>query len=394
MAVYHSTKALLEGLVALAASCSSKLELKTLNTTNDGWPLRSASIGSGPTKVLLSFGIHGREYMTSEIAMNFLTKLCSGDEHKLLNDVTFTTIPVFNPDGRARTDAALGLGTGIRDQSCGDRRKNGKFVDLNRNFDWDWDDLVASSGDALSTSYRGPAPNSEIESQTLDALAGAVKPDMYIDIHTGTLAMYAPWNHNSSGAPNTDEAIALLNKVATGTSWHRDQRPKFGVGGIVSYLASGTAADFIFAKHHPRYAFIFETYLEAANAGNTESRMGISSADLTQKLPRGAMAHRVAANRRPPPRAADSLQPQELRRLALQRSTFANATVSSSKPSEWVGDSCFEYFSPTDDEGLEGLVRAWTSALLLASRTLVVDMARDASQAGGTSVGQGLRRAV
>ena len=394
MAVYHSTKALLEGLVALAASCSSTLELKTLNTTNDGWPLRSASIGSGPTKVLLSFGIHGREYMTSEIAMNFLTKLCSGDEHKLLNDVTFTTIPVFNPDGRARTDAALGLGTGIRDQSCGDRRKNGKFVDLNRNFDWDWDDLVASSGDALSTSYRGPAPNSEIESQTLDALAGAVKPDMYIDIHTGTLAMYSPWNHNSSGAPNTDEAIALLNKVATGTSWHRDQRPKFGVGGIVSYLASGTAADFIFAKHHPRYAFIFETYLEAANAGNTESRMGISSADLTQKLPRGAMAHRVAANRRPPPRAADSLQPQELRRLALQRSTFANATVSSSKPSEWVGDSCFEYFSPTDDEGLEGLVRAWTSALLLASRTLVVDMARDASQAGETSVGQGLRRAV
>ena len=309
MVVYHSTKALLEGLVALAASCSSKLELKTLNTTNDGWPIRSASIGSGPTKVLLSFGIHGREYMTSEIAMNLLTTLCSGGEHKLLKDVTFTTMPIFNPDGRARTDAALGLGTSIRDQACGDRRKNGRLVDLNRNFDWDWDDMAASSGDVLSTSYRGPAANSEIESQTLDALAGAVKPDMYIDIHTGTLAMYAPWNHNSSGGLNNDEAIALLDKVATETSWHRDHTPKFGVGGIVSYLASGTAADFIFAKHHPRYAFIFETYLQGANAGNTESRRGLSSADLTMKLPRGAMAHRVAANRRPPPRAADSLQP-------------------------------------------------------------------------------------
>jgi len=50
-----------------------------------------------------------------------------------------------------------------------------------------------------------------------------------------------------------------------------------------------------------------------------------------------------------------------------------------------VGDSCFEYFSPTDDESLEGLVRAWTSALLLASRTLVDDVKRDASQAGGAS---------
>lgn len=377
MVVYHSTKALLEGLVALAASCSSKLELKTLATTNDGWPLRSASIGSGPTQVLLSFGIHGREYMTSEIAFSLLTNLCSGDEDRLLREVTFTTMPIFNPDGRARTDNALGLGTGIGDQSCGDRRKNGKYVDLNRNFDWDWDDATASSGDASSTSYRGPAPNSEIESQTLDALAAAVKPDMYIDIHTGTLAMYAPWNHNSSGALNSDEAIALLDKVATETSWHRDHAPKYGVGGIVSYLASGTAADFVFAKHHPRYAFIFETYLQGANAENTESRKGTYSADLTAKLPRGAMAHRVAANRRPPPRAADSLQPQALRSKPVQSSTFDNATMWISKPSQWVGDSCFEYFSPTDDESLEGLVRAWTSALLLASRTLVADVARD-----------------
>ena len=386
MVVYHSTKALLEGLVTLAASCSSKLELKTLATTNDGWPLRSASIGSGPTQILLSFGIHGREYMTSEIAHSLLTKLCSGDEDRLLREVTFTTVPVFNPDGRARTDAALGLGTGIGDQSCGDRRKNGNYVDLNRNFDWDWDDASASSGDPSSTSYRGSGPNSEIESQTLDHLAAAVKPDMYIDIHTGTLAMYAPWNHNSSGALNNDEAIVLLDKVKSETSWHRDVAPKYGVGGIVSYLASGTAADFVFARHHPRYAFIFETYLQGANADNTQSRMGVSSADLTaKKLPRGAMAHRVAANRRPPPRAANSLHPQELRRKVVQRSRYVNATVSSSKPSEWVGDSCFEYFSPTDDESLEGLVRAWTSALLLASRTLVIDVAADASRGGGAS---------
>ena len=83
---YQSTKAILEGLVALAASCASPLALQTLATTSKGWPLTSASIGSGPTKVLLTFGIHGREYMTSEIAVHFLNQLCSGEEDALLKD--------------------------------------------------------------------------------------------------------------------------------------------------------------------------------------------------------------------------------------------------------------------------------------------------------------------
>ena len=60
--------------------------MQGLATTSKGWPLTSASIGSGPTKVLLTFGIHGREYMTSEIAVHFLNQLCSGEEDALLKE--------------------------------------------------------------------------------------------------------------------------------------------------------------------------------------------------------------------------------------------------------------------------------------------------------------------
>lgn len=378
---YQSTKSILEGLVALAASCASPLALQTLATTSKGWPLTSASIGSGPTKVLLTFGIHGREYMTSEIAVHFLNQLCSGDEDALLKDVTFTMLPVFNPDGRARTDVALGHPNGIGDQACGDRRKNGRLVDLNRNFDWAWDKDGASSADPSSTSYRGTGPNSEVEAQTLDKLAGEVKPDMYIDIHTGTLAMYTPWNHNSSGARNNDEAMALLERVLAGADWYRGRQPRHGVGGIISYLASGTAADFVFAAHHPRYSFIWETYLQGADLeGTVFSATNFSAtADMTAKLPRGDMAHKVVLPPRKRQMPPSSLQPQELRQAEPRGTLYSDAASDNSEPSEWMGDGCFEYFNPTAPSSLEGWVNSWTDALFLASRELVKDMAAEGS---------------
>jgi len=303
---YHSTKKLLENLAVLASSCSSPLNVQTVNTTEDGWPIKSATIGSGSTKVLLSFGIHGREYMTSQIAMNFMEQLCGtdSDKTKILKDVTFTMLPIFNPSGRARTDSSVGMRTTLNEPDCGDRRKNANLVDLNRNFDWDWDDDAASSTDSGSTSYRGQGPNSEVEAQTLEVLAGVVKPDMYIDIHTGTLAMYAPWNHNMSGTcgeatctAGNDDGLRVLETVQNDVGWTGAkatwEKPRAGVGGIISYLASGTAADYMYAKHNPRYAFIWETYDQdagkrAGSGGSARLSNASNLVDLGGKLPRGA----------------------------------------------------------------------------------------------------------
>lgn len=443
--VYHSTKHLLDALVALASTCGSSLDVTTVGRTTDGWPLKLATIGTGETRVFLTFGIHGREYMTSEIAMNFLGRLCSQDDRSILDQVTYSIIPVLNPSGRSRTDNAVGALTGLSEMDCGNRRKNANLVDLNRNFDWDWDDDDASSSNEDSTSYRGRSANSEVETQVVDKVAGRVQPDMYIDIHTGTLAMYAPWNHNSSGTcatppctPQNDKGLAVLDRVQKNVSWtmasdaqaeslnpspketrsNGGEAPRAGVGGIISYLASGTASDFVYARHNPRYSFIWETYDEAARPwGKREGNASMDLLALNGRLPRGAIPRRMRADaaraaRRRAARAAPSQHrrgaaagvtslvaqdptglsnssqgdvgempgsvsagaPSAVGPLDKTLTGYDKAKSMTTTPSQWKGDECFEYFNPVDDASLEHWVGAWTDALFVASKQLLADM--------------------
>ena len=99
---------------------------------------------------------------------------------------------------------------------------------------------------ALSVSSM-PGGNSTLK------LAASVKPDMYIDIHTGTLAMYAPWNHNSTGTcsvppctPDNDHGLAVLDAVQRNVTWTGTQSswqaPSAGVGGIITGVGGAAGA--------------------------------------------------------------------------------------------------------------------------------------------------------
>ena len=160
---------------------------------SDRWPIKVATIGKAeaPVRVMLTFGIHGREYLSSEIGLALIQDLCSGSPRtaKILKNTAFKILPVTNPSGRHLTDASDGEMLSLGSQDCTDRRKNFHGVDLNRNFDWHWNSGAGSSGDPLAQDYRGKKPLSEVESRILDALAGEWKPHMYIDIHTGALCM-------------------------------------------------------------------------------------------------------------------------------------------------------------------------------------------------------------
>eukprot|EP00966_Prymnesium_polylepis_P237825 5500504-Prymnesium_polylepis.1 len=61
-------------------------------------------------------------------------------------------------------------------------RKKENEVDLNRNFDVDWE---SGSTTALEEDYRGPSPGSEPEIKLLVDVAARFKPVLYVDIHSG-----------------------------------------------------------------------------------------------------------------------------------------------------------------------------------------------------------------
>ena len=68
-------------------------------------------------------------------------------------------IPVLNPSGRTRADKDDEQGTRdiyLNEQKCTDRRKNANNVDLNRNFDIKWEQIVPTSFPLQNRRQRTP----------------------------------------------------------------------------------------------------------------------------------------------------------------------------------------------------------------------------------------------
>ncbi|MEM7199637.1 MAG: M14 family zinc carboxypeptidase [Planctomycetota bacterium] len=100
-------------------------------------------------------------------------------------------VPIVNPDG---VDYVWSTSPGWRKN----RRPNGggSFgVDLNRNYSTLWSASCGGSTRTTSSTYRGPAAESEPEVRTLLALVQAIRPEVYLDFHSfgrEVLHTYAP----------------------------------------------------------------------------------------------------------------------------------------------------------------------------------------------------------
>ena len=73
--------------------------------------LRLTGLGNAAnrTRVMINLGIHGREYLSSEIGYRLLKELCTKGSRAaaVLDHVSIAIVPVLNPSGRHRTKARL-----------------------------------------------------------------------------------------------------------------------------------------------------------------------------------------------------------------------------------------------------------------------------------------------
>jgi hypothetical protein len=207
-------------------------------------------------RILVDFGEHGRELITTEVAVGFLKMLGDdaelerivkafhlddifefiGDDgwsyRELLDAMIIKTIPMENVHGRDKVEGG---------DLC--ERKNGRGVDPNRNWGVDWG---AKEPDYdPNEEYPGTEPFSEPEAMILRDLARSFKPDVFINVHSGMEAFFVPYDYRKEIAygENVNATLDVLNGM---NQRFCDGSCAVGSGGAkVGYLAHGTVTDYM-----------------------------------------------------------------------------------------------------------------------------------------------------
>jgi zinc carboxypeptidase len=173
--VWWTADALLGRLTALANAHAGQVELKNYGRTVGGRRIPGVTVGKGKRTLALIGLIHAGE-SGPELIVPALERLVE-ENSGLLDKVRVAALPSVNADERER------LTTGIPWYL----RANANGVDLNRNFDADWEHVDKAYGllssDPDSGTYRGPSPVSEPETRAVVAFVRSAKPDAIFSYH-------------------------------------------------------------------------------------------------------------------------------------------------------------------------------------------------------------------
>ncbi|KAJ6736507.1 PROTEASE FAMILY M14 CARBOXYPEPTIDASE AB [Salix viminalis] len=294
--LYHSSADLLEEIKALVHRHPDKLTVETIKTGNKGYKAeitvvtycrsRKETDDRSKFRILLSFGQHGRELITTELAFRilsilseeqFLPDVDAASLNNTLDKLVIKVVPMENVNGRKLVEGG---------DLC--ERRNGRGVDLNRNWSVDWG-KKEKDYDPYEEN-PGTGPFSEPETQIMRKLALTFDPHIWVNVHSGMEALFMPYDHRNTtpdGAPS-EQMRSLLSKLnnvhfhkhciigsgggsvgALPTSYTHRHTIGFVIWpfsssrlsvGTSCILHMGTATDFMYEVVKVPMAFTFEIY--------------------------------------------------------------------------------------------------------------------------------------
>ena len=246
-------------LFNLAARYPGKMTLQAVGQSLDGRAIYNVIVGNpeAQTRILVQGAIHGREYIVTPLIMQQIESMLSGYDSgmyrgqklsDLLSSASVHFVPMVNPDGvtlsqqgeagirsaelrqSIQTAYAMDLADGKTTLEYGEYLKrwksNGRGVDLNYNFDADWETINSSLTHVSYATYRGPELLSEPESQTMFRLASAYPYAATVSYHAMGNVIYWDTRENKK----TEESYALASAVASVTGY--TVQANQGVGGF------------------------------------------------------------------------------------------------------------------------------------------------------------------
>ncbi|MGD2251599.1 MAG: M14 family metallopeptidase [Anaerolineales bacterium] len=190
----------------------------TIGTSVLGRPLEAYRIGKGPIARAIIGGIHGGYEWNTTVLVNQLIEYFWASPELVPSEVTLYLIPCANPDGAAAgTDRVHG-------------RMNANGVDLNRNWDYEWQSVASHGPWPVS---GGTAPFSEPETAALRDFILSRGIQAAIFYHSALSAVFS-----GAGKETTKtEELALLMVQYTGY--------RYMPNGIPGQITTGDAIDWL-----------------------------------------------------------------------------------------------------------------------------------------------------
>lgn len=228
--------------------------------------------------IYIEGAIHAREYTTTELVTRFAEGLIADygvnpDTTWLLDYNEVHIVPIVNPDGRKFAEQGYSWRKNTNPNPP-PGEEPAPFptygVDLNRNFDFKWNDaeefpdaLPPSSGDPADNIYRGEAAASEPELQVVQDYVRSLFPDqrgpadtdaapedtsgIFLDVHSfGNLVLH-PWGWTAADSPNEPALRTLGRKYGYYTGQGPDEAYDVDEG-LGLYPSDGTSDDWAYGE--------------------------------------------------------------------------------------------------------------------------------------------------
>ncbi|KAJ8906356.1 hypothetical protein NDN08_002849 [Rhodosorus marinus] len=279
--VYHKTDEILDELRELDETCNHmRLEPAAVPGVDDsevplvvvlGYNVKNrlremvSSAFQSKTRIVAVFGEHGRELITSEVALKVVQDICNGEgtdaetARDELQRSEVHLVPVLGASSRRLAEMG---------EYC--ERLNSNGVDLNRNWGFLWGKTDTTT--IAEEERPGTEPFSENESRAVKALVESVRPDAFVSVHSGDKAMLLPWDHRPE-LPDRDE-YEKMGKVAGIVAQEHCESCQIGnVYKLFGYNAFGTAGDWAFGSAKVPYTYTWEIYGDFSSARDDCFRM-------------------------------------------------------------------------------------------------------------------------
>ncbi len=195
---------------------------------------------------------HANEVMTPEIVMDIIDYLLTNyvtdsDVQYWVDNFEIWVRPCHNPDGTNYVFTAQSSWRKNRHNN-GD----GSFgVDNNRNYPFKWGACNGSSGSPSSSTYRGPSPASELETQGIMALTEEHRPVLNLSYHSsGELVLHA---YGCNGVHPSPPELKVARQISSGLAslTQRDSGSGYyenGAGWEILYHVDGEMNDWFYGE--------------------------------------------------------------------------------------------------------------------------------------------------